>query len=140
MLTTKLEIIFVFGVFNPLLYPIIIASLNSFIFFYDFAAKTLRWNIRFQNYQHGLQSFPFHFLVFGILCQQFLSFLFVKMSDQHRGWTLMNDGISWILLAVYIVLDGVALWMYQCKGRQSARKATVWSESMTERLRENHGS
>ena len=34
MITTKLEVIFVFGIFSPLLYPLVICSLNSFISFY----------------------------------------------------------------------------------------------------------
>ena len=121
MLTTKLEVILVFGVFSPLLYPIIIAAMNSFIFFYEFSTRTLRWNIRFENHEHGLQSFPFHFLVFGILCEQMLSFLFMKTSDEYRGWGEMNDVISWTLLALYIVIDVVALWMYYVKRGNSDR-------------------
>ena len=146
MLTTKLELIFVFGPFCPLLYPLVIASMNSFIFFYLFAAKRLKWNIRFENHDHGLRSFPFHFLCFGIVFEQMLSFLFMATSDQHRGWGIMNDAISWSLLAVYAVMDVVAFWRYRGKQRDrgqdsnidAVKRETVWQIEMTQGLMADH--
>ena len=116
MLTTKLEIIFVFGIFCPLLYPLIIASMNSFIFFYIFAAKHLGWNISFKNFDRGLQSFPFHFLIFGILCQQLLSILFmIFRRNQFRAWGWFDDALSWILMICYILMDILAVYWYRRK-------------------------
>merc|ERR1712154_221964 len=95
MITTKLEVIFVFGVFCPLLYPLIICSLNSCILFYHFAAKTLGWNIVFKHYHHGIRTFPFHFLIFGILCQQFLTILFLMSMDSQEDWEQTSEMVTW---------------------------------------------
>ena len=116
MITTKLEIILVFGVFCPLLYPLIIVSLNSFIFFYLFALKTLKWRISFTNYQRGIKSFPFHFLLFGVLCQQMLTFTFIaSIEGEHSG---IDQAMSWTLLAVYIIMDLVAFYRYRSMKRK----------------------
>merc|ERR1712244_106827 len=114
--------------------------MNSFIFFYNFAAKTLKWNITFKNYERGLKSFPFHFLVFGILCEQILSFLFMKTSDQHRGWGVMNDVISWTLMAVYLVMDMVALYLYRMKRRHRSRNIKLRGNELAEHLLGDQGT
>ena len=104
MITTKLEIILSFGIFCPLLYPVIIISINSFIYFYQTSIQRLGWKIKFLNHQSGLKSFPFHFLWIGILVQQFLTFLFFK-TDPLILYTNNKDIISWILLTAYIIMD-----------------------------------
>ena len=123
MITTKLEVIFVFTVFCPLLYPLIIMSLNSCILFYLFAAKKLKWNITFKHYDDGIRTFPFHFLIFGILCEQFLTFLFLKSSDVQGGSELMNDVVPWAVMGCYILLDICTIYEYRIrKGSRSLRR------------------
>ena len=78
MIVTKLEMILFFGIFCPLLYPLIIVSLNSFLYFYQYTINKLKWKIIFTNYHNGIKSFPFNYLFFGIICQQILSVLFLK--------------------------------------------------------------
>ena len=113
MITTKLEIIFVFGVFCPLLYPLILVSMNSFIFFYVLAAKKLKWNMTFLNHEHGLESFPFPFLIFGILCEQVLTLLFMASDGGYVGWEWLNQAISWTVLVIYFVIDVCALYLHR---------------------------
>ena len=101
MITTKLEIILSFGIFCPLLYPVIIVSLNSFIYFYQFVVDKLKWKVVFLNYGDGQRSFPFHFLTFGILTQQILTVLFM-ISVQNDSDTVV---LGWIILCIYILID-----------------------------------
>ena len=130
MLTTKLEIILIFGVFCPLLYPVIVAALNSFIYFYVCAKKTLKYDITFKNCERGLNSFPFHFLIFGIICEQILTVVFMKTGDGYKGFEWIDDAITWALLGSYLVMDILAVCLYRkrlsrtkANGRTGAKKA-----------------
>ena len=125
MITTKLEVIFVFAVFCPLLYPLIIMSLNSCILFYLFAAKKLKWNITFKHYDDGIRTFPFHFLIFGILCEQFLTILFLKSSDDLEGWELVSELVTWSVMGCYFVLDVLAVFLYRNKKKSERTKYNV---------------
>eukprot|EP01084_Bolivina_argentea_P054742 100382_1 len=103
MVATKLEMIFSFGLFCPLLLPIIIISLNSFIFFYQTTIHRLNWKINFFNHSQGIQSFPFSYLWFGIFIEQFLSFLFLQTADIYQ-----NDYykfLPWTVLSGYMCID-----------------------------------
>ena len=106
MITTKLEIILSFGIFCPLLYPVIIVSLNSFIYFYQFVVDKLKWKVVFLNYSNGQRSFPFNFLIFGILIQQILTFLFM-ISIQNDVETQI---LGYIVVAIYLVIDAGAFY------------------------------
>eukprot|EP01084_Bolivina_argentea_P098644 177276_1 len=103
MVVTKLEIIFSFGIFCPLLFPIVIISLNSFIYFYHTAINRLQWQIKFSSYENGLKSFPFYFLWIGILIQQIITFLFFQTDNSVVR--VENRIISWVLLTSYMVID-----------------------------------
>ena len=106
MITTKLEIILSFGIFCPLLYPVIIVSLNSFIYFYQFVVDRLKWKVVFLNYSDKQKSFPFHFLIFGILIQQILTFLFM-ISIQNDIETQI---LGYIVIVIYLGIDVLAFY------------------------------
>ena len=113
MITTKLEMIYLFGIFCPMLYPLVLVSINSFIFFYVLAANTLQWNMTFLNFEDGLESFPFQFLVFGILCEQSLTLLFVVSDDGYPGFEGTNQALIWTLFLLYIAMDILTVYLYR---------------------------
>lgn len=106
MITSKLEMILAFGAFCPLLYPVVIVSLNSFICFYQLALNRLNWKITFTHYSNGPQSFPFQFLLFGVMTQQTLSFLFLVSQDYDSE----IQTLAWILLTIYILIDVMMIY------------------------------
>ena len=101
MIVTKMEYVLAFGVFVPLIYPVIIISLNSFIVFYQYALNTLKWDLVFTNYERGRRSFPFRFLAFGIMMQQILT-IGLMMSVHTAGHT---KAIPFTLLFAFICMD-----------------------------------
>merc|ERR1712154_697691 len=109
------------GVFCPVLYPLIICSINSCILFYHFAAKTLGWNIVFKHYHYGIRTFPFHFLIFGILCEQCLTILFLMSSDSQADWEQTSEVVTWSVLGCYIVSDIFGVYIYR-KRKTSVRE------------------
>merc|ERR1712154_15106 len=113
------------GVFCPVLYPLIICSINSCILFYQFAAKTLGWNIVFKHYDDGIRTFPFHFLIFGILCEQFLTILFLKSSDELEDWSGANEILTWSVMACYIVSDIYGIYIYRKRKMQSTERGNA---------------
>ena len=135
MVTTKLEIIFVFGAFCPLLFPLIIASLSSFIFFYVFAHQTLGWDIDFKHHEDGIKSFPFHFLSFGILCGQMLTFLFLRTDTGYGDMDWVNEGLSWTVLAVYAVVDTIGVFVYRRRMKKKAEPLSLFDGTGTKYIR-----
>ena len=113
MITSKLELILAFGAFCPLLLPVIIVSLNSFIYFYQLALNKLHWKITFTHYSNGPRSFPFQFLFFGVLTQQTLSFLFMVSQDYDSQMVVL----AWILLTIYVVIDGTMMYRQLYRGK-----------------------
>ena len=97
MMVTNLEIMVSFCLFCPLLYPIILVAINSWILFYKFAIDSLGWKVKF-TWHGDMNSFPFHFLIFGLIIHQLLATLFLLFGVQ-------NLGLSYGLLAVYALSD-----------------------------------
>eukprot|EP01084_Bolivina_argentea_P155218 270498_1 len=118
MILTKLEMILSFGIFCPLLYPIIIVSLNSYIYFYQYVILNKKWIIKFSNYSNRYQSFPFYFLWFGVFTQQILMFLFLH-SDQRNKYSTV---LSWIVITVDIIIDILAFWKIKRNSKKQMGK------------------
>ena len=105
MILSKLEIIFCFAIFCPLLYPITLIALNLCILFYRYTIEKLKWKIRFK-WQLQIKSFPFYFLFFGVIIQQLLTVSFFYFSVEEII-------LPWILLGIYGICD--LLFIFRCK-------------------------
>merc|ERR1712228_276319 len=106
MIVTKMEYVLAFGIFCPLIYPVIIVSLNSFIMFYQYALRTLKWDLVFTNYERDRRSFPFRFLAFGIIMQQLLTIGLMMSVHNEKG----TEIIPFVLLCAFVLMDVRAIF------------------------------
>ena len=100
MILSKLEIVFIFTIFCPLLYPVTLIAISVWIIFYENVIVKLKWKIRFKYvYQRRTaETFPFGFLMFGVLVQQALTLVLICFS--------MNSIImALVMTTLYMTID-----------------------------------
>ena len=115
MITSKLEIIFIFAIFCPLLYPITLIAMSIWMKFYQYVINKLKWKTNFKfiyNHIMLLKSFPFYFLIFGLIVQQSLSVVFIRFS-------MNNVILSLIMLIIYIIIDLILIFKLYIQNRKT---------------------
>eukprot|EP01084_Bolivina_argentea_P184452 318112_1 len=99
MITTKLELILLFGVISPFVIPLVMFTLKLNYIFYSIMIYKYKWKI---NFRYNYLSISF--LFFSLFIQHLFSFGFIYYSIDENIYTPQNNYFHRFVSCAFVVL------------------------------------
>eukprot|EP01084_Bolivina_argentea_P253302 425434_1 len=102
MIISSFESVITFSIISPLIIPITLVAIDSYMFSYNYMLNKLDWKLT--SYKDIYSSFPVYLLIVGILCQQLLTSSFILFAVGNILMFCLNCIFLVIIDSFYLIV------------------------------------